>query len=173
MAVAVPFIPYIMAAVGAVYAGDQSRKSANYAADVAKDNALSAAKQGNAAEEQQRRISRMRLGEQRAAAAQSGFDPSSGSFAELQAESAANAELDALTTRYSSTMQSMSLENEARGLRANAKTANMQGYLNAAGTLSGAYAKYGTGSVMPSYNYNGDASGMKYSRSGTEIRARR
>ena len=163
MAVAVPFIPYIMAAVGAVYAGDQSRKSANYAADVAKDNALSAAKQGNAAEEQQRRISRMRLGEQRAAAAQSGFDPSSGGFAELQAESAANAELDALTTRYSSTMQSMSLENEARGLRANAKTANMQGYLNAAGTLSGAYAKYGTGSVMPSQGAGqiSGGSGMK------------
>jgi hypothetical protein len=166
-------IPAALQAVGQIFAGDSERRSLNYQADIAQQNAKIAAAQGNAAEEQQRRISRMRLGEQRAAAAQSGFDPSSGSFAELQAESAANAELDALTTRYSSTMQSMSLENEARGLRANAKTANMQGYLNAAGTLSGAYAKYGTGSVMPSYNYNGDASGMKYSRSGTEIRARR
>jgi hypothetical protein len=98
--------------------------------------------------------------------------PSSGSFAELQAESAANAELDALTTRYSSTMQSMSLENEARGLRANAKTANMQGYLNAAERCRArmqSTARVGDAS----YNYNGDASGMKYSRSGTEIRARR
>lgn len=54
----------------------------------------------NANEERIRRANRLRLGEQRAAAAQSGFDPSSGSLASLQAESAGQAELDALTERY-------------------------------------------------------------------------
>lgn len=157
------YIPMIMAAVGAVYAGDQSRKATNYQADVAKDNALSAAKQGIAAEDQQRRINRMRLGEQRAAAAQSGFDPSSGDFAALQVQSAANAELDALTTRYSGQMQAISLNNDASMLRTNAKVANTQGYLNAAGSLAGGYAKksYGSSYTIPN------------SQTGAEIRARR
>ncbi len=54
----------------------------------------------NANEERIRRANALRLGEQRAAAAQSGFDPSSGSLASLQSESAGQAELDALTERY-------------------------------------------------------------------------
>lgn len=134
---------------GALTGAANERRQANYAADVAQQNARIAAAQGNAAEDQQRRINRMRLGEQRAAAAQSGFDPSSGDFAALQVESAANAELDALTTRYTGQMQAVSLENEARGLRANARTANMQGYLNAAGSLAGGFAKYGSDKMMP------------------------
>jgi hypothetical protein len=44
--------------------------------------------------------SAQQLGEQRAAAAQSGFDPNSGTLATLQEQSAGNAELDALTERY-------------------------------------------------------------------------
>lgn len=40
------------------------------------------------------------LGEQRAAAAQSGFDPNGGSLVTLQEQSAGNVELDALTERY-------------------------------------------------------------------------
>lgn len=138
-----------MGALGSVYAGDQQRKSMNYAADVAKDNARSAALQGIAAEDAQRRINRMRLGEQRASAAQSGFDPSSGDFAALQVQSAANAELDALTTRYSGQMQSISLENEAAGTRENAKMANRQGYINAAGSVASSFAKYGGGTKIP------------------------
>lgn len=47
-----------------------------------------------------RRQTAYELGTQRASAAESGFDPSSGSFLTLQGESAANAELDALTARY-------------------------------------------------------------------------
>lgn len=54
----------------------------------------------NANEDRTRRQSRYELGTQRATAAQSGFDSSSGSFLTLQGESAANAELDALTNRY-------------------------------------------------------------------------
>jgi hypothetical protein len=54
----------------------------------------------NANEERIRRDNAMKLGVQRAAVAQSGFDPSSGSMLTLQGQSAANAELDALTERY-------------------------------------------------------------------------
>lgn len=54
----------------------------------------------NANEERIRRANALRLGQQRAAAAQSGFDSSTGSLASLQAESAGQAELEALTERY-------------------------------------------------------------------------
>ena len=54
----------------------------------------------NANEERIRRSNAMQLGRQRVAAAQSGFDPNSGSIATLQAQSAGQAELDALTERY-------------------------------------------------------------------------
>ena len=133
------------AAASAIYTGDQQRKSTNYQADIAKDNAKSAALQANAAEEQTRRQMRLRLGEQRASAAQSGFDSTEGSFGNLQMQSAANAELDALTTRYTGQMQSLSFDNQAAGLRANASAANAQGYVNAFGALAGGAAKYGSG----------------------------
>jgi len=54
----------------------------------------------NANEERIRQRSSQELGAQRAAAAESGFDPNSGSLAALQQQSAGNAELDALTERY-------------------------------------------------------------------------
>jgi hypothetical protein len=54
----------------------------------------------SANEDRIRRANARRLGEQRAAAAQSGFDPNSGSIAQLQGESAGEGELDALTERY-------------------------------------------------------------------------
>lgn len=54
----------------------------------------------DANEERVRASSAQQLGEQRAVAAQSGFDPNSGSAAMLQAQSAGNAELAALTQRY-------------------------------------------------------------------------
>lgn len=54
----------------------------------------------DANEERIRARSAQALGEQRAAAAQSGFDPNSGSLATLQQQSSGNAELDALTERY-------------------------------------------------------------------------
>lgn len=54
----------------------------------------------DANEERVRANSGQQLGEQRAVAAQSGFDPNSGSLATVQAQSAGNAELAALTQRY-------------------------------------------------------------------------
>lgn len=136
-------------AIGSIYAGQAQASSENYQADVASQNARIARQQANAREEQLRRDTGMALGEQRASAAQSGFDSSVGSFAALQMESAGNAELDALTTRYQGQLQSLSFENEARGHRANAKTAKTQGYLNAFGTLASAGARYGSGLTMP------------------------
>lgn len=54
----------------------------------------------DANEERVRANSAQQLGEQRAAAVESGFDANTGSLATVQTQSAGNAELDALTERY-------------------------------------------------------------------------
>ena len=152
MAAAIPFLPLIagsVAAVGSVYSAQQQRNAGMAAAEQADTNAIAARRAANAREETVRRQNAMRLGEQRASAAQSGFDPSSGSFGDLQGQSAANAELDALSTRYEGELQALNLQQEATGLRRQARTATRQGYLNAAGSLMSAGAQYGSGMRMP------------------------
>ncbi|HEY9029648.1 MAG TPA: hypothetical protein VIP05_35495 [Burkholderiaceae bacterium] len=75
-----------------------------YDAAAAVDDAKTSKQQGllaaDANEERIRANSAQQLGEQRARAAQSGFDSGTGSMAQLQGQSAGNAELDALTARY-------------------------------------------------------------------------
>ena len=141
-------IPYILAAVGTVYAGAAANANAKAQSQQMKNDALTARRVAGAREEQQRRINRVRLSAQRANAAQSGFDPNTGSLAMLQVESAGNAELDALTTRYSGELQSLSLENGANAVRASGRNQQTSGYLSAAGTLAGGYARYGAGQTL-------------------------
>jgi hypothetical protein len=136
-------------AVGSIYAGGQAAAAAEGQANIATQNARTAQLQANAREDQQRRASALQLGEQRAGAAQSGFDIGVGSFAELQGQSAGNAELDALTTRYTGQLQSLSLQNEAAGLRRQASASRTQGYLNAFGTLVSGSARYGAAMQFP------------------------
>ena len=135
------FAPALMAAstamqfVGNIYQGEGAGSEFNQAADAARRNAEIARQQGNAREEMIRRDSALKLGVQRAAAAQSGFDPSSGSLLDLQADSASQLELDALTARYQSRLESIGFENQANSLNAKAKAARTTGYLNAFGSL--------------------------------------
>lgn len=144
------YIPYILAAVGTVYAGAAANANAKAQSDQMKNDALTARRVAGAREEQQRRTNRMRLAHQRASVAQTGFDPNTGSLAMLQVESAGNAELDALTTRYSGELQSLSLENGAATTRASGRNQQTSGFLNAAGVLGSGYARYGMGaSLMP------------------------
>ena len=89
------------------------------------------------------------LGEQRAAAAQSGFLSTEGSFAGLLGESKANTELDVLTSRYEGQLRALSFENDAASARAQAKQAKRQGWLNAASTLAQGGLQYGSGLKMP------------------------
>ncbi len=143
------WIPAVIAAVGKIFASNSEAAAMEGQANIARQNAQIERQQANAREEQLRRNTALALGEQRASAAQSGFDSSIGSFADLQGESAGNAELDALTTRYEGQLQSLSFENEAAALKRNAKTARRQGYLNAFGTLASAGLNYGGALKMP------------------------
>ncbi len=121
--------------IGNIYQGEAAGSEENQAADAARQNAEIARQQGNAREEMIRRDSALKLGVQRAAAAQSGFDPSSGSLLDLQADSASQLELDALTARYQSRLESIGFEKGANSLNAKAKAARTTGYLNGFGSL--------------------------------------
>lgn len=128
--------------VGSVYQGEQAARSENAAGDLALQNARNARLQGNAQEEAQRRQIALNLGNMRASAAESGFDASTGSLADLQTRNAGEMELDALTTRYQSQLQALSFENEAATRRVNAKNARKSGYMNAFGSLLSNGANY-------------------------------
>lgn len=146
----------VMSAVGTVYSADQQAKAANAEADQAELNAITARQQGNAAEEQARRQRTQMLGLQRASAAESGFDPNTGSLATLQIKSAGETELDALTARYQGTMQGMGLQQQAAGLRSQAGAIRTSGTLSAFGQLvGGAGSYYGNSMKLNTTDYRG------------------
>lgn len=128
--------------VGAIAGGEAQASAMNQQADQAMAGARNARLSGGAREEMVRRHNADRLAAQRAAFAQSGFDPNGGSMVKLQAESAGHAELDALTERYQAELQSIGMMNQASSLRAGATTARRQGYLNAAGSLAQSSANF-------------------------------
>ncbi|HEX7639821.1 MAG TPA: hypothetical protein VF457_15600 [Burkholderiaceae bacterium] len=111
----------------------------------------------NANEERVRRRDAQQLGAQRAAAAESGFDPNSGSLATAQAQSSGNLELDALTARYAGQVNAWRMQQTIF----NQKPAILTGGVAAAGDLYQGYADYGSGGWRPVSNgsdpngYNG------------------
>lgn len=139
------FIPAALAAVGSIYQGQVAGEEARAAATNASNTADLARRQAAIREERIRQANALRLGEQRASAAQSGFDPNTGSLLLLQGDSASEAEYEALNARYEGVLQSLSLENEASMHRARGKSARRTGYLNASGVVLGAAGRpYGS-----------------------------
>lgn len=133
-----------VSALLAAYQGVTSYNQGKRQERTAEQNADIARKQAAAKEEQIRRHNRLLLGKQRAAAAQSGFDPNTGSLLELQADSAQQLELDSLVTRYEGTMQALSFESEADQAARRARAGLVSGLANASGSLLGAYGgRYG------------------------------
>lgn len=142
-------IPYAVAAAGAVYQARGQAANAKYAAAIDDQNAKLARQQASAAEELQRRQGAQVMGNVRASAVESGFDPNAGTLLNIQTKTAGEIELDALTTRYRGELEGLGLTQSAAANRANARTATTQGYLNAAGTLAQGAAKYWEMSRIP------------------------
>ncbi|MBR8460780.1 hypothetical protein KDW07_26935 [Burkholderia dolosa] len=97
----------------------------------------------------QRAQAGQQLGAQRAAVAESGFDPNTGSALDTQVQSVRNAELDALQLRYQGILQGQSLEDQAqqdryaaRTARATARNGLLSGGISAAASLLGGVASY-------------------------------
>lgn len=83
-------------------------------ATIAQNNARNAQMVSNANEEAQRRKSAAQLGEQRAGLLQAGIG-ADGSAADVIAQSAGNAELDALNIRYQGQLQANNYLNQGQG----------------------------------------------------------
>lgn len=131
--------------IGAISQGQAAADSANAQARQAEMNARIARQQASVKEDVQRRQARQELGNQRASAVQSGFDPNTGSLLEIQGDNAGALEFESLSTRYEGALQALNFDNQARVYRAEASNAKRQGYLNAAGSLFGSLGKYGGG----------------------------
>lgn len=133
-----------MSAIGAITQANNAKAAADYNAAVMEQNAGIERQQAGQREEAQRRQARMVLGEQRAAFSQAGTGLG-GSAADIMAESATNAELDALTLRYEGDLRARGLMAQAEAERFQGRSARTAGYLSAAGTVLGGVGGYMSG----------------------------
>lgn len=136
------FIPMALSAVSQIASGYAAGAQADADANTARQNADIARQQTDATEEQNRRKTAMQRGDMRARSIETGFDASSGTLADLQIRSAAEMELDVLTSRYEGSLRALSFDNEAASAKARGKSARRSGYLNAAGSIMGSMGNY-------------------------------
>lgn len=127
-------------AAGAVAQGvsESSAQAAN-AATMQQEGKI-AATQGYEAEAQQRRRTAMVLGQQEAAAGQSGGGYG-GSTGRSIGQSALNAELDALNIRYKSQLQKWGYVTQANNLRSESETAMNSGLVRAGSAFLQGYSR--------------------------------
>jgi hypothetical protein len=160
LAYAAAIAAVVVAAAGTAYGAYTTHQQAQASAAAERYNELmqerqakEALKQSAAAEDQQRRGQRELLGRQTAAAVETGFDLS-GTPRELLGQSAADAEYDALLTRYKGQLQASGLSADAALSKAQAagdtrygSAALTSGLVSAGAQALGGYAKayYGYG----------------------------
>ena len=144
-------------ALGEIQQGYATKQLAEYNASVAEANATAARQQAALDEDTSRRKSSLVMGQIRARAAANSGDVN-GSALDVLAESAGEAELEALVLRYGGEVKARTSESEAQLLRQRGKDAVLGGYigagtklLTAAATVAGLY--YGgaakAGSAIP------------------------
>jgi hypothetical protein len=140
----------IVSAVGTLYTGQQQQKAAKYNEDVNKKNAETAQQQAMFDAEQIRAQNRKLLGAQRAAASASGVDPDGGSMLDVQQDSAAQGELEALTAIYTGRGSANTSYARAALNRMEGKAARTGSYIGATQSLlGGATQSYGAFTKQP------------------------
>ena len=153
MAAAVPALVIASAAIsaaGAIKMSQAQATAARYNAQVNEQNAQIAEAQGAAAAEAQSREAQRRIGAAVAQYGAAGVDLSTGSPADVLAESVRNATLDNLTLKYNYKLRALGFRNQANLDYMSADASRQAGYFSAAGALVGGAAKvyggYGGGS---------------------------
>lgn len=117
-------------------------------ATIQRNNAARVAREASLKEDAVRRQTALFLGRQRAAQAEAGT-LGTGSGLDIQEDSYAQAELDALTVRYEGATQRRAylqdadmLNYQAANARSNAKAVKRQGYMSAVGSMLGGAGRY-------------------------------
>jgi hypothetical protein len=136
-----------MKAVGELQAADAQSEAHQYNADVAQAKMLTEQQQTTSRDEALRSKQAQILGQQRAAIGQAGVGLD-GSAAAITKQSAINAELDSMMTRYEGDLRAWGFQAERKQEKFAASTAKKEGYFKAAGTiLNGAGNYFGGGSI--------------------------
>lgn len=160
----------VLSAVGSFEAGQGQKRSMDFQAAQLDQQAgqTRASSQREAAE--QRRQATLAQSRLQAVTGGAGLDPT---VVNLSANLAGEGEFRALSALYEGEERAKGMEGQAAAARYQGRQAKAAGTIGAMSSLlaggSKMYENYGGGG----YNYNGDASGMQYSRTGSDIRARR
>lgn len=117
-------------------------------------NRITAINQASAEEDRVRASSVLKLGVQRAAIAQSGFDTSSVGFDTLQAHSAGSLELDALTVRYRGAMEALNWQSQRDMMTKQAHLDRRNAHLNAIATYGSSMGGGGNVNNYPTASGN-------------------
>lgn len=152
MAAAIPFIPYIAAAVsaaGSIGQANSASSAAKYNAAVQEQAAETTRAQATIQQEAQREKARQTIGRQLAEVSSSGTSLTGSNLNSLS-DSLYNAELDSLNIRYESELNARGLEADAALSRSKGDSSQMAGILNAASALTSAGGSYlNRGSSVP------------------------
>lgn len=143
-------------AMGSMRAGKAQQKMAQYNAQIAEYQAMDALARGRQAEQRLRTDVKGVIGSQRAAFAASGVDINDidSTAVNVQADTAALGEMDALAIRLNAAREAWGYTSQAQDSLYRGKLARMEGSNRAVGTIltTGsqlAYAKYGFGAGTP------------------------
>jgi hypothetical protein len=139
-------------ALGQLQQADSDKAAYKWGARMSERGARVAYQQTGQQEEALRRQTGRFLGSQAAAVAQSGTGMG-GSNADVMAQSARDAELDALTLRYEGDLKAKGLLADGRSQRFQGNQAKKAGYWRAAGSLLGSVGNY-YGAAPPAYSYS-------------------
>ncbi len=139
-----------VASAGAAVAGGISANNvANYNAKVAENNATSAREAAAYDANLQRGRLRQVVGAQRAAAASSGLDTSSGTPITVLGDTARAGEMDVLARLYSGEAQATAYQNDAQRFRAEGKAQKSAGFINAGTSLLSSFGSMASRRYQP------------------------
>lgn len=129
--------------VGAIREGNAQAAAAEYNAQNSEQNATLSRQKAAEEERRSRAMGRKTIGEMRASYGASGVSSAEGSALDVLEQSAATAELDALTIRHGGETTARAYEASARLDRFNAKNAKVKGYMTAASKFLAGASKLG------------------------------
>jgi len=125
----------VIGAGGAVYSAESARQAGKYQSAIAKRNAAIAVQQAEVSEAAARRDARRQIGAIRAGYGAAGVVGSEGTPLDVLEESAAEAELDALTIRYQGSIGAIGQGDEGRLARMRGRSTSTAGYFQAGSAL--------------------------------------
>jgi hypothetical protein len=131
-----------LSAAGTMAQGAAANKTAKYQAEIMRQNADITRQRAAVEEDKYRRQTAKLLGRQRALFANSGVSLE-GSPLLAQEDTAANAELEALTIKHSGDLDAAAQLNDAMLTRLKGRNALIGGVTGAGESLLGSYVKYG------------------------------